>query len=262
MNRLCKKVLFIRILIGLAVLISPSYGQAVGEYAGTYFGTFNGSASGQFTALVRADNTAVISFYDQADEEGAIIATLPVNPDGSFSFAQESDTTSGTFTATGISGTSTGPGTSVVFNGTRSPSTGPLEYAGGYFSGTKQQGTVSCGGEPLGTDVSGTIELIVAEDGMSYMFGITNLDGDFLGMEGGFFSVSDSGVISGTLLDNTQISGSVSLGVPEANGQLYFNDGDCIAELIWYTPRVEGLPRPPSSPSGNRSMPWLPILLE
>jgi len=249
-------------LIGLVALIFPLCGHALGEFAGIYFGTFMGTGSGHFAALVRANNTAVISFYDQLDEQGAIVKAIPVNTGGTFSFPLEADTVAGIFTETGVSGTSQGPGTNVTFSGTKAPFTGPLEAAGGYFSGSKLQGTVTCGGVPQGTVVSGTIDLLVAADGMAYMFGVTNLDGALLGVEGGFFDVSDNGIISGTLLDGTKITGLVNLGVPGATGELLFNDGYCTAQGDWVAPRVEVLPQAPTSSPAVSFMPWLPLLLE
>jgi len=231
------------ILLGLMLLVLPFRGFALGEFAGTYFGTFSGTDSGQFAMLVRADNTAVVSFYEQYDEEGLILSTLPINTDGSFSFMTGGDTVNGMLSDTGVSGTSTGPGTSITFSGTKAPAAGPLKDAGGYFSGTKLQGSVVCNGIPQG-NVSGTVELIVAADGTAYMFGITYLNNSILGMEGGFLNVSAGGTISGTLLDTTQISGTVNLVTPGASGSLYFTDNVCTAQGTWSAARVDSLPAP------------------
>ena len=128
--------------------------------------------------------------------------------------------TTGNFTANGVSGTYTVNGNCAgTFSGTKSPSTGILAAAAGFYSGTLS-GNVTFGNINLGS-TSGNLYVLAAANGTSFAFSHASgiIDGSFEVAEtGGRFNIASNGHIDTTFSDGTHIVGNVNLANFTASG--------------------------------------------
>ena len=198
------------------------------------------------------NNTAVALDYDPLDEEGDLIEGVNINADGSFSHTHfdgiSTTVITGTFTATRVIGNYTVDGACAgTFSGTKEPATGPLTNAAGFYSGTLS-GSVTAGGVNIGS-MSGSVNIIGAPDGSSFVFASASgvIGGEFQVAEsGGPFTVAPNGDINATLLDGTQISGSLNTTTLSASGTFSAAlDGGAVHSGTWSVTRQIAFEVPP-----------------
>ncbi len=267
MSLACRRVLTAALgALGTFMLLVAAPGQVVAQsqFAGVYTGTFFSLCDpddGQFAALVETDGTALFLVYDRLDEEGGLTQGVNVNPDGSFTFTDIdgafTTVVTGTFTTTGVSadytvngdGLKNCPGT---LSGTKRPTTGFLAAAGGYYTGTLS-GNVKLGTTNLGS-TSGTLKIIAAADGQAFVIGFASGTIDGVPEEtetGAKFTIASNGSISATLLDGTNITGSINIAGLSASGTFSaVVDEGAIHSGTWAVTRQLPLQAPP--PPANK----------
>jgi hypothetical protein len=254
--------LFIRLaflLTGGFLFAGTASAQTQGQFDGVYFGTFTGAFDdGEFAVYVFAGGAqgemAVVIWYDSFDEEGDSFV-VPIEPDGNFSFAlfpsePNSDTVTGQFTESGVSGTicCVQPGS---FQGTKSPADGPLFDLGGLFNGFLMGGGTS-DGEMI--QISGLIFAVIDATGRGFMLPTaTILDsvGNFLeqGVDGGSFQLAPNGTLSTVLLSGTAFMGDFGEFPGSGTGTWSFSDPGESVSGEWAMGRSGPLPTPrPSIP--------------
>jgi hypothetical protein len=223
-------------------------------YQGFYFGTTSGQCeSGQFAVAVRADRTAIVFNYDSFDELGGVTTDVTIEADGTFQILDiDGDGTNveGTISGSSISGTINEIGCSEGnFTGSRA-SCEDLADVSGFYTGT-MSGSLTVTGEGVDTGVSGDYSLLVAADGQTFGYGDV-LSSVFMASadDGGFLSTSSNGVVSGTFLGDTVISGNLNLGSLTGSGTANFS-GDLggspaedFLDLTWGVSQMEAIACP------------------
>jgi len=227
--------------------------QVNAQFAGVYTGTISGSFdSGEFAVMVRNNRTATVLWHDGLDETGGVLQ-FSVNTDGSFNFdlpVSPFDTVSGQISGSTISG-NIGPTEPGVIQGSKSPSSGFLEDAGGLFVGVVSGNWMEDG--ESGT-YSGDLTGIVDAVGNAMVYMLVDV---FAGQQlievdetGGFVSVSQNGTVSGTLLDGVVITGSFNTNNLSASGDASFSEPGASSSGPWSMSRQEALPVPDSDGDG------------
>ncbi|UCD10540.1 MAG: hypothetical protein JSU88_07510, partial [Nitrospinaceae bacterium] len=233
-------------LLLLIALLFPSPLLASSQFAGVYTGTFTGNlncAAGPLAIIVNNEGLATLLVYDSINLGEGVFENFPINPDGTFFTAEPAPgttTLNGTLTTTDFSGTFSDPECSGVFSGIKEPSTGPLESHGGYYKGTFS-GTVTSGEVPVGP-ISGLLFAIIDANGKSFVVTTQQLSPGELSGSGGFVTTDVGGNIAGTLLDNTDISGTLNTINHTASGTFFQDAGGFIASGTWSMSRQFALP--------------------
>ncbi len=234
------------ILIFILATMAPVHPlYAVGEFTGVYTGTFFGNFDdGDFSLMVRPDNTAIALFYDVFDEEGGI-AQLNIENDGSFSFVSPIppfDSVTGQISGNNIDAAicCVEPGTVV---GTRSSDSGPYKDSGGLYVG-ELTGSGIEDGTPVTFD--GQIYFIVNAPGnmMVYVLVDVFVGGAFVeeGETGGTLFAAANGTINGALPDGVTLNGSINMAKLTSTGNWSFVDPDTNDSGMWNASRTEALP--------------------
>ncbi len=254
------------IATGLALsflFAGPTTAVAQSQFAGAYFGTYDSACDpddGQFAVLVQTNGTAKLLAYDLIHEEIDVDRGIIVNPDGSFGFTETEpgleSVVTGNFTPTGVSGSFTDTTVDGVctgtFIGTKRPTTGFLDAAGGFYTGTLS-GNVKFGTTNLGS-TSGTLKIIAAADGQAFVIGFASGTIDGVPEEtetGGKFTIASNGSINATLLDGTNVIGSINIAGLSASGTFSaVVDEGAIHSGIWAVTRQLPLQAPP--PPANK----------
>lgn len=237
MRHLCVKLSKL-LAVGLAVTLAPVVAErafAADVFHGIYFATYSGCgiSGGGFAVFAEPQTaggnaarklqwgtrTQIFSTYNIGSSQPLTIAT-----DGTFTiFVDYNVVGSGTFTATGVSGTLTDTSNNTTcgsFGGSKESKAGPIFDAAGYYSGNLSGKLFATSGA-LYRRTSGNVQAIVAPSGRLAIYTYAAADTVSKSDSGTFYTSgvsADSISIDGTLTASTQIAGAISRNTFNAKG--------------------------------------------
>ena len=215
-----------------------------GIYSGVYTGNFSGGSNqGAFSMMVNNNDIATILAVDLFQDDGLVTTTVAIQSNGFFSFSNvdggETSVTGTVGAGSSVSGTFIGfEGASGFFSGSARPNNGLFVSNGGYYTGTATAIPAQCFGESDSTE----IHTIISANGSLYFY-----TRDQYGFEdGGLTTITSTGLFSGSTVDSSTFSGSLSGTTASGSGidfLTFADDGiDGTCSFNFSINRVEALP--------------------